>query len=535
MTDILSADVIVVGSGICGALAAARLRNAGLSVIVLEAGPPITRAELVARYRASPRKGDFMSPYPPTAAAPHPIYQPVPNNYLEQVGPALYAAEYIRILGGTTWHWAAQAWRVLPNDMKIKTLYGVGFDWPMTYDELEPYYFQAEEICGVSGPINNGSPRTRPFPMEPVTPSWLEQRFTARLAGTPYEAITNTTARNSRPYDGRPACCGNNNCMPICPIDAQYHGGLAAASAEVAGARIITNAIVYRIEHDEKGRIAAVHYYDPERGSHRVTGKYFMVAANGIETPKLLLLSKSDKYPNGLANSSDMVGRHLMDHPSNSLTFDAEDELWPGRGPMSPSSIQGMRDGAFRSESAAFRIDISNSSRVWGISEDLTKKGVYGPAFKEQLRRRSAHEVSIKNVLEQLPDPANRVMLSDHRDALGIPTPKIYYSFNDYVHRGMAHAKQAYIEIARLMGGTNLRHSPDGKYGNNQHITGTVRMGDTASDSVVDKFGRTHDHENLFIASTGVMPTAATVNSTLTAVALALHTADHLIATAARG
>ena len=104
--------------------------------------------------------------------------------------------------------------------------------------------------------------------------------------------------------------------------------------------RSMPNAVVYRIEHDAKGRIVAVHYYDPDKSSHRVTGKTFILAANGIESPKLLLLSASDKYPNGLANSSGMVGRNLMDHPSTSLTFDADEELWLGRGPAEPELDQ---------------------------------------------------------------------------------------------------------------------------------------------------------------------------------------------------
>ena len=163
---------------------------------------------------------------------------------------------------------------------------------------------------------------------------------------------------------GAPACCGNNNCMPICPIDAQYHGGIAAASAESSGVRLVPEAVVYKLEHDEAGRIIAANYYDWDKVSHRVTGKTFILAANAIETPKLLMMSASSKYPNGLANSSGTLGRNLMDHPSNSLTFDADEPLWPGRGPMSPSAIQQLRDGPFRSEHAAFRIDISNSSRV---------------------------------------------------------------------------------------------------------------------------------------------------------------------------
>ncbi|WP_229583569.1 GMC family oxidoreductase [Paracoccus sp. S-4012] len=418
-------------------------------------------------------------------------------------------------------------WRYLPNDFRIRSLYDVGVDWPITYDDLEPWYQEAEEKTGVNGSTDTGSPRTKPFPMEPVAEVWAMRRFRERLAPE-YPVVSNTAARNSRPYDGRPACCGANNCQPICPIDAQYTGGTAVAAAERAGVVIQENAVVYRIEAAPGGRIAAVHYFDPDRGSHRVTGETFILAANGIESPKLLLMSADDARPRGISNSSDQVGRNLCDHPSASLTFDAEDELWLGRGPQSPSSINTLRDGPWRSQHAPFRLDFTNISQLRGAAEDLIAEGVYGPAFERELRRRAAHQCNVKNVIEVLPNPENRVTLSDKKDALGLPHPRVSYSISDYVERGMEVSVQHFARIAELMGGTNLRYTPKGEYANNQHITGTLGMGADPARSVVDGWGRAHDHENLFMVGTGVMPTSATVNSTLTALALALRTAHHI-------
>ena len=142
MAASLSADVIVIGSGICGSLAARSLAASGASVLMLEAGPRVDRGLLTAGFRGSARKSDFMSPYPYSPLAPHPDYAPKDNGYLIQKGPASYKAEYIRVVGGTTWHWAAQAWRLLPNDFRLKTAYGVGRDWPISYDDLEPYYYR---------------------------------------------------------------------------------------------------------------------------------------------------------------------------------------------------------------------------------------------------------------------------------------------------------------------------------------------------------------------------------------------------------
>ncbi|WP_076593569.1 GMC family oxidoreductase [Herminiimonas arsenitoxidans] len=529
MPNDLSADFVIIGSGIIGSLMAQKFAQAGASVIILEAGPRVTRGELVARFRNSPRRSDWMSPYPSVPSAPHPIYQPTKNNYFMQAGPYPYEAEYIRQVGGTTWHWAAQAWRNVPSDFKIHSLYGVGVDWPFSYDDLEPYYQEAEEIMGVSGAPNTGSPRNKPFPMEPVTEPYAMQRLRERLDPV-YAVVSNTTARNSRSYDGRPACCGNNSCQPICPIDAQYHGGIAAASAEAAGAKLIANANVYKLEHDEKGRVTAALYYDPDKNSHRVTGKTFIVAANGIESPRLLLLSASDKFPKGLANNHEMVGRHLMDHPSTSLTFDAEEDLWLGRGPQSPSSINTMRDGSFRSEHAAYRLDFTNISRVDSTTQSLIAAGVYGVEFEKRLRYSAAHELNVKNVLEVLPDPENRVTLGNEKDSMGIPKPQAHYAIHDYTRKGHERSQEDFKRIAELMGGSNLRFSKEGVFANNQHICGTLSMGTDLNVSVCDQWGRTHDHENLYCAGTGLLPTAATCNSTETGLAVALRTVHHILA-----
>ncbi|WP_312435298.1 GMC family oxidoreductase [Janthinobacterium sp.] len=528
MAEQMSADYVVIGSGIIGSLSARKLALAGASVLILEAGPRVSRGEIVARFRNSTRRSDLMSPYPSVATAPHPIYQPKDSGYLVQAGPYPYPAEYIRQFGGTSWHWAAQAWRNVPNDFRIHSLYGVGVDWPISYEDLEPFYQEAEEIMGVSGADNTGSPRKQPFPMAPVIEPYAMRRVRERLEPA-YKVVSNTTARNSVSYDGRPACCGNNSCQPICPIDAQYHGGIAALQAEAAGVTIRVNANVYKLEHDEQGRITAALYYDVDRQSHRVTARTFILAANGIESPRLLLLSASDKYPKGLANSSDMVGRHLMDHPSTSLTFDADEDLWLGRGPQSPSSINTMRDGDFRGEHAPYRLDFTNISRVDGATKELIGQGVFGEAFEQQLRFRSAREMSLKTVLEVLPNPENRIALSHEKDSMGIPKPQAHYSIDDYTRRGHERARQDFERIARLMGGSNLRHSKEGVFSNNQHICGTLAMGKDPARAVCNEWGRTHDHANLFLCSTGVLPTSGTCNSTENGLALALRTVQHIL------
>ncbi|HKT97339.1 MAG TPA: GMC family oxidoreductase [Paraburkholderia sp.] len=525
-----SADVVVVGSGVAGSLVAYQMAQAGASVILLEAGPRLARWQIVENFRNSPAKADFATPYPSMPYAPHPEYSP-PNDYLVQKGDYPYNSQYLRLVGGTTWHWAAAAWRLLPADFRLKTQYGVGRDWPYPYETLEPWYLAAEAELGVSGPDpaqhDLGSPRSKPYPMSMLPLSYMDQRFSDVLNANGFHVVPEPVARNSRPYDARPTCCGNNNCMPICPIAAMYNGVVHADKAGRAGAQLMTEAVVYRIEADNKGLITAVHYKDPHGNSTRVTGKLFVLAANGIETPKLMLMSTSDAFPHGIGNSSDQVGRNLMDHPGTGVTFLANEPLWPGRGPMEMTSVVNFRDGAFRSDYAAKKLHLSNGVATPAVTAALIKNGVTGAELDREIRDRASRTLNINSFHEHLPEPQNRVLPSgEHKDALGIAQPEIYYSINDYVKKSAANTHELYAQIAQLFGGTEVVF--DDTFAPNNHIMGTTIMGANPADSVVDADCRTHDHSNLFVAGSAVMPSAASVNCTLTIAALALKLADKL-------
>src|ERR1700682_6307675 len=174
MANSTSADVVVVGSGVAGSLVAHQLALAGAAVILLEAGPRIPRWQIVENFRNSPAKGDFTTPYPSAPYAPHPEYSPA-NDYLIQKGEYPYHSQYVRLVGGTTWHWAAATWRLLPSDFKLKTMYGVGRDWPYPYETLEPWYYAAEVQLGVSGPdytVDLGSPGSQPSSLCRLPVSW---------------------------------------------------------------------------------------------------------------------------------------------------------------------------------------------------------------------------------------------------------------------------------------------------------------------------------------------------------------------------
>ncbi len=524
-------DVVVVGGGIAGGMVADKVSAAGLKVLILESGPRLERGTLVNNWRTTART-DFMAPYPQPEHAP----VPDPNNwgdYLIQTGPDPYHQQFIRGVGGTTWHWAAASWRFLPNDFKLKGLYGVGRDWPIGYDDLEKYYTQAEILMGVAGTVDEGvAPRSAPYPMEGIPVSYMDRVIAEQLNPHGYLMQTEPVARNREIYDGRPPCCGNNNCMPICPIGAQYSGNLAVEKAERQGAEVITDAVVHFIEKDANGEITAVRFFKPDGSEWRVRAKTFVLAANGIETPRLMLLSAQDGAKNGIGNMSGHVGRNLMDHPGTQVQFDMPEPVWPGRGPQENTSILKFRDGDHRRTMAAKKLHLWNGSSVAGVSEEAIKEGLTGKELAIAVRDRAAKRCAISNFHEQLPDPENRLTLSaDQMDPMGLPRPSIHYRIDDYVRNSAQHTAGVFRDIVDKLGATlvSIEDGSDGFRPNN-HIMGGTIMGDDPSDSVVGPECRTHDHRNLFIASSSVFASGACVNSTLTIAALALRIGDRIVA-----
>lgn len=522
------ADVIVVGSGVMGGLAAHDLAKQGKSVILLEAGPRVPRWKIVESFRTcgnvSSNNGNRNQPYPnepwaPTSYTPH---------YIVNTGPVDYTPGMLRLVGGTTWHWGGACWRNLPNDFKLKTLYGVGRDWPISYDDLEPYYFKAEVQMGVSGSDTDdysghgGSsypPRKQPYPVRPQELSYYSQRFKARVAEGGYHFTYQPNGRATDPYEDRPACVGNNNCSPICPIGAQYSGDRHATRAEQAGARLITDAVVYKLEKSPDGKkIVAAHYKNAQGQSTRLTARYFIVAAHALETPRLLLMSD-------VANSSDQVGRNLMDHNAFSMTLLSDEPLWSGRGPVQQGDILNWRDGPFRARHGAIRHEIGNFVGNVPITERLISQGVIGPELDKQIRHQAARWTPLSSNIEMLPEASNRITLSTtHKDALGLPTMVVHYDVNDYVRAAGEVVRQDYENFQKLLGGTIFSKNVT-EWENRDHPMGTVIMGSDPRDSVVNAECRTHDHENLFLATSGVMPAAAANNPTVTGCALALRSA----------
>lgn len=527
--------VVIVGTGVVGVVIAEQLLDAGISVLMLEAGPRVSRAEIVENYRNLPMaaKGNPIECYPSRKWAPHPEPAGAGKGYLQLSGSDSYAQSYVRYAGGSTWHWAGTCWRLTPDDMQLHTRYGVGRDWPFDYQTLEPYYVRAEYklgICGPDEPALQWPPlRSKPYPMKALPFGPGESRFTEVVKTLGYHNIPCAQARNSGiSYDERPACCANNNCVPVCPVGAKYDAATALSRLESKGAVIIDNAVVWRVETDSRNQVAAVHYYDQRKQTHRVGGKLFILACNGLETPKLLLMSADERNPNGLANSSDQVGRNMMDHPQITMTVTLQEPFWAGVGPVVNSGIMETSQGDFRAQHAGAYFRFNNFARNRFVTFGALKKGLVGQALDEEIRRMTACTADIVMAHEILPDPNNRLTLSDEKDWLGLPKPAIHYDVGDYVRRS---AEQYSLPIARkiaeAMGATEVKFST--QFNQSKHIMGGTIMGNDAAHSVVDADCRAHDHANLFLPGGGAMPSTACGNSTLTMVALAFKASDAIL------
>ena len=366
--------------------------------------------------------------------------------------------------------------------------------------------------------------------MPAIPQTFLDEAYARALTGTEYELRATPQARNSVSGNGRPACCGNASCIPICPIGAKYDATVHCLLAEKNGALVHPQTTAMRVEVGTEGRVTAIRFKRWDGSEGVASGKVFVHAAHAIETPRLLLHSRSEALPNGVANRSGQVGRNLMDHPTQLSWALSREPVWPYRGPLSTSSIETFRHGASRKDRPAMRIEIGNDGWSWpkgapvSTAAELARQGLRGSELNAALRDQAARHVRLASQVEQLPDPDNRVTLdSNERDMYGVPLPRLAYRLDDYVRTGLAAARAAHAEIFERLGSTGIEHrnAPEGA----GHIMGTARMGNDPKSSVVDRDLRSHDHANLFILGSAVFPTGATANPTLTIAALSLRSA----------
>jgi choline dehydrogenase-like flavoprotein len=523
-------DVVVIGGGVAGALVADRLSRANKKVAVLEAGSRVDRGVAAKAYATSTTR-TLGSPY----VDAHYSFAPFPDTPSNYHGQTKFQSTYLRRLGGTTWHWQGHTPRLTPSDFRMFSLYGVARDWPIGYDDLEPWYCQAEIELGVSGDHDVwqnvlGARRSRPFPMTAIWPSEADVRMAEAIdglvvAGQALRVRPTPQARNSQPYQDRPPCAGNASCIPLCPIGAKYDASVHIERARRRGVAIYDLMKVVKLEHESSRitEIVAIDGRTDERVSFRAD--VVVVCAHAIESVRLLVAS-------GL--TSDQLGRNLMDHPTGSMVALAPWPVWPFRGPPSTSGVDDLRDGPFRSRSAAWKLSLGNDG--WGrfqtpdqlVASWITHVG-FGAPLREQIEDRGKRLYRISWAAEQLPSADNRVAPTGRTDADGLPEVALQYEVDDYTLGAFPTIRYAISRILDRARMTDVAANANPRaFGGSGHILGTTRMAASADDGVVDGWGRVFVTDNLFLVGGGAFPTIGTANPTLTVAALALRTARHL-------
>src|SRR5574341_838428 len=521
----MEAEVCVVGAGAAGGIMALELARRGVGVVVLESGPRhdfTRRGEYVRRYLR--RENPWRTPL-----------QGLDRHTFD--GTARYGLEGRRArgVGGSTLHWEGYALRLHADDFRLGSLYGIADDWPITYQDLEPYYARAERSLGVAGGPGDpwASPRSTPFPL-PAFPFSYSDGLFARACSTLGIGFHDLPqARNSVAYGGRSQCRACGTCQ-VCPTGAKVSTDLThIPEAEATGkARVLTDATVLRLEIDPSGKVAAAVYAHPDRVERRLAARVFVLAAGAIENARLLLLSASGAFADGLGNRSGLVGKFFLSHPSIEVTGRASEKVYPYRIGFSTAMSRQFAAQGDRAARGAFFLEFLNSVGPMP-GQVAAGSGKWGQALREHVLEEFGRRLGIRVYCEQLPERANSVSLDPRvTDYFDNPVPHVSYDVATYARRALEEARRVVSRIFAAMGVSDIRSS--GLQFASQQI-GTHRMGVDPRTSVVDPNLRAHDVPNLYLVGSGCFVTASALPPTLTIAALAIRAAEHIAAGLRRG
>jgi choline dehydrogenase-like flavoprotein len=532
------ADVCVVGAGPAGALVASRLASDGHSVVVLEAGRRFEFDERTRQMEETIRPAHEGSVWEMGGE----------RDEYSATGEQFYPLNVARVkgVGGSTLHWQGMVMRMHPTD------FDGGHDnadpaWPISYEDLKPHYADAEAALGVAGDADNpfAPSRDDPYPMPGFPPSYSDSLFAeaCESLGITMHGVPN--ARNSESYDERGPCVGYGTCQPVCPSGAKYDASVHIADAEDAGATVIDQVPVQQLETDGDGNVNAARYVTPEGEEHTQEAAEFVLAAGGVEIPRLLLLSATDDHPDGLANSSGAVGRYFMDHlfagsgglletrtRQNHIGFITSEchQFYDDPG----QAVERVDDGetlveASEASLSPLKLEFLNYAGPSPVETALNGED-WGDSMLDTIREGYGNSIAMGGLVGQPPRWENRITLdSSTTDDHGNPVPDIQWSWSERVERSISRANDIQHAVLDELGASiEWTANVEGGTGPAYHHMGTTRMGTDPEESVVDPQLRTHDLSNLSIASSSVFVTAGSMNPTLTIAALALKCADHV-------
>ena len=497
-------DAVVIGTGAGGAPLLWRLARAGLRVVALEAGPWFENpAEDFATDEIGARK----------------IYW-TDERLSGGADPTAFGANNSGTgVGGSTLHYGAYVPRPDARDMRLKSSDGVAVDWPVTLEELTPYFAEVEAFLGVSGPAKYpwDPSRRYPLPPLPLNSSAIYMAVGAEAMGirVAHAPIAATSQAYTRPeYGTRNACVNRGYCHQGCRNGAKASMDVTYLPAALhAGAEIREESFVHGVERDARGRITAVLYTDKQGSEQRQHTSNVFLCAGGVETPRQLLHW-------GIANASGMVGRNFMAHISTQVWATMNAETRPYKG--FPASL--ITEDFMRAKDAdyagGYLLQSYGTLPLAWAEQVVHGRDLVGQALVDYLSKYN-NVAGIGMNGDTLPQRANRITLSDEKDARGLPKPLITFSLSENEQKMSAHAEANMRRILMAAGGKDLWSSQ-----RTAHTIGTCRMGTDAGESVVNAHGRSWDVPNLYIADNSVFPTSLAANPALTIMALSLRTAD---------
>jgi choline dehydrogenase-like flavoprotein len=535
-------DFAIVGSGAAGGVMARELAGAGFSVVVLEQGPWLTAADF---------KHDELWMLDSSLTNDHKKSPNTVRTTASQTARVKPAVKYGRVVGGGSVHFTANYWRFHPIDFVERStrgpIAGTSFDdWPITYDELEPYYTKVDWEIGVSGVAQANPfdpPRSKPYPMPPLpikSTGVLMERGAKKLG---WHAAPAPMAIATIPYRGRGACIHCGFCeMFGCEMGAKSSTLVAMIPDAVATGRceIRPNSYVRKIETNAAGRVTGVVYFDAGKREVVQRARAVVLCANGAETPRLLLLSKSSRFPHGLANSSGIVGTNIMFNGGaiGGALFDHEINGY--KGAVVSRIVHdfyelGEAVGAVGGGGIDFRLDLPPI--MFALQGLDPKAPRWGSEYKNLLRRWFTHSLYGFGHTTSLPVPTNGVTLDPHvRDAWGLPAIRMTFTRHENDRKVMEFFGARVTELLDAAGGHSTWMTPiDAESYPEFHLLGTCRMGNDPRTSVVDKYHRAHDVPNLFIVDGSSFVTSGRGQPTMTIQALAFRAGEHIAAAAKRG
>jgi choline dehydrogenase-like flavoprotein len=516
-------DVIVIGSGASGAAVTWSLAEDGFNVVCLEQGPWVPPSS----FATNSADWQFLQQ---TKWSFSPNVRKLPQDYpVNDTDSAIKVVMY-NAVGGSTIHWTAHVPRFHPSDFRVKTLDGVADDWPISYFDLEPYYDLNDEMMGCSG--INGDPANPPrsprqMPPVPIGPDGT--RMAKALDSLGWHWWPSDSHINSIDYKGRKAC---NYCGALglnCERGARASTAITyIPDAVKLGADLRPNSTVFEITTGSDGRATGVNYYDKNGDPQFQPANAVVVAGNGIGTPRMLLHSKSDSHPNGLVNSSGMVGKNLMYHVYAGASGIFDDLPAPTyRGPLACilMSQEFYETDPSRDFTRGYTFQMG---RGQGPAPTAIGTTPWGENHHADFAERFGNTMGLGIIGDDLPEEINRVELdSNATDRYGIPAPKITYRLGENSKRLLVHGVNSASTALNAAGAKRVTTSSL-NINSGWHLMGTARMGEDSTRSVVDKFGQSHDADNLFIVDGSIFVTGGAVNPTPTIQALALRTADYI-------